>query len=335
VDPPAQRSHHNPILSQFNYMPHSPSWYPTASFTSLKQRNQILATIRAFFAARNVWEVDTPLLCHSTATDPHIGSLSVSVNHKTCYLQTSPEFAMKRLLAAGSGSIYQICKAFRAEEQGRLHNTEFTMLEWYRIGFDHHQLMDEMDALLQAALKTESAERITYRDVFKKYLDFDPLLADIAEFEKYARQQGFTNIQNPHSDDIDFWRHLLMSHCIEPQLGKTRPVFIFDFPTSQAALAKIRHDNPPVAERFEVYFQGIELANGYHELTDAIEQEKRFKADNQRRKAMQLPLIPADEHLLAALQKGFPECAGVALGIDRLVMLAIDAKIIGEVISFL
>lgn len=297
-----------------------------------------MADIRAFFAAREVWEVETPLLAHSTASDPHIASFAVSVaGNETTYLQTSPEFAMKRLLAAGSGSIYQLSKAFRSEEQGRLHNREFTMLEWYRVGFDHHQLMDEMDALLHLVLKTPPAERRTYRALFLHYLGIDPLLADAAALEKTAHQQGLGDIRSTLPEDIDFWRHLLMSHCIEPHVGKERPLYVTDFPASQAALAKIGTDGhtPPVAARFEVYFRGIELANGYHELCDPIEQEKRFLADMQRRALLQLPAIPLDTHLLAALTQGFPDCAGVALGIDRLVMLALDAETIGEVMSFL
>lgn len=314
------------------------NWRPTANITQLKQRSQILANIRQFFAKRNVWEVETPLLAHSTATDPHIGSLVVPImdgkNPSTFYLQTSPEFAMKRLLAAGSGSIYQISKAFRAEEKGRLHHTEFTLLEWYRIGFDHHQLMDEMDALLHCVLQTKPAERLSYQEIFQRYLKMDPLLASTEELIKCAHQQGLSISQTVDEDDIDFWRHLLMSHFIEPHLGKDWPVFITDFPASQAALARIRHDNPPVAERFEVYFQGIELANGYHELSDAAEQKRRFLSDNQRRQELGLPQIPMDEYLLAALEHGFPNCAGVALGIDRLIMLALKENTIEHVISF-
>lgn len=317
----------------------SPDWGPTASLTNLQLRSRILATIRLFFAERHVWEVETPLLACSTATDPHIGSLVVPMMHgkniTTHYLQTSPEFAMKRLLAAGSGSIYQIAKAFRAEEQGRLHHTEFTLLEWYRTGFNHHQLMDEMDALLHRVLKTKPAKRLSYRQIFQQYLNIDPLLASIEELATCAHQQGLKEIKNTDANDIDFWRHLLMSHFIEPNLGKDRPVFIIDFPASQAALAKIRYDDPPVAERFEVYFQGVELANGYHELSDAIEQKCRFLADNQRRQELNLPQIPPDEYLLAALTHGFPDCAGVALGVDRLVMLALKENAIEDVISFL
>jgi lysyl-tRNA synthetase class 2 len=314
-------------------------WQPTASLTNLRLRSKILATIRAFFAERHVLEVETPLLGHSTATDPHIGSWVVPVTHgknpTTLYLQTSPEFPMKRLLAAGSGSIYQIAKAFRAEEQGRLHNSEFTLLEWYRVGFDHHQLMDEMDALLHRVLQTKPAKRLSYTQVFEQYLGIDPLLCNLAALEKCARDHGLAEVQNPDPEDMDFWRPLLMSHLIEPHLGKDQPVFIMDFPVSQAALARIRAGNPPVAERFEVYFRGIELANGYHELSDAAEQKRRFLADNQKRQELNLPQIPPDEHLLAALAHGFPDCAGVALGIDRLVMLAVGGSAIAEVVSFI
>lgn len=308
------------------------SWQPTATIKHLQQRAQILAAIRQFFAARQVLEVETPLLGDSTATDPFIGSLTTTGSMQ--FLQTSPEFPMKRLLAAGSGSIYQITKAFRAEEHGRLHHTEFTLLEWYRVGFDHRQLMQETDALLQQVLHTPSAECLTYAQVFQQYLGIDPHLTSVAELENCARQYGLTHIQNPDAQDADFWRHLLMTHAIEPHIGQQRPLFITDYPASQAALARIRLDKPPVAERFEVYFRGIELANGYHELSDAKEQRRRFLADNQRRGALGLPQIPLDERLLAALTHGLPDCAGIALGIDRLVMLAVGANAIEEVISF-
>lgn len=309
------------------------TWRPTASLLNLQRRAQILATIRTFFAERNVLEVETPLLGYSTATDPHISSLIVPHNTTSLYLQTSPEFAMKRLLVAGSGSIYQIAKAFRAEENGRLHHTEFTLLEWYRVGFDHHQLMDEMDALLQQVLQTESAERCTYTEIFQRYLEIDPLLASSEELAQCAYAQGLIEIQNPDPKDDTFWCHLLMSHCIEPNLGKERPLFVLDFPPAQAALAKIRPGNPPVAERFEVYYRGVELANGYHELNDILEQKRRFFVDNQRRETLNLPQIPADPSLLAALAYGLPDCAGVALGVDRLVMLALGASNIAEVMS--
>lgn len=317
-------------------MSYSPPWRPTAPLHHLQQRAQILQTIRAFFAERNVLEVETPLLGQTSASDPFINSLSLILpgGKNPSYLQTSPEFPMKRLLAAGSGCIYQICKAFRAEEQGRLHGCEFTMLEWYRVGFDHHQLMDEMDALLSLVLRTQPAERCTYAELFNTYLDIDPHLATVKQLEECARKHGLTTLQNPDPNDANFWRHLLMSHFIEPHIGQSQPTFVMDFPASQAALARVRNGTPPTAERFEVYFKGVELANGYHELGDPLEQERRFDADNQRRRELGLPEMPLDTPLLAALNHGFPDCAGVALGIDRLMMLALGAESIAEVMSF-
>lgn len=309
-------------------------WQPTASINHLRLRAKLIATIRHFFTERDVLEVDTPLLCRSTATDPHIHSLTTSDIPLPYYLQTSPEFAMKRLLAAGSGSIYQLAKAFRRDEQGRHHNVEFTLLEWYRVGFDHQQLMDEVDALLQAVLKTDSADRCTYAELFQQYLQLDPHQSTALQLQQCAQAQGISGFIPDDADDKDSWLHLLLSHCIEPHVGQDKPLFITDFPASQAALAKIRAGDPPVAERFELYYRGVELANGYHELTHTSEQQRRFMADNRQRQARQLPQIPIDERLLAALQHGMPECAGVALGIDRLMMLAAGANAISEVISF-
>lgn len=290
----------------------------------LQQRAYILKTIREFFAERNVWEVETPLLSDATVTDPHIGSIAAGKS----YLQTSPEYAMKRLLVAGSGSIYQICKAFREDLVGRLHRPEFTMLEWYRIGFDHHALMDEMDELLQKILKTPPAERITYAEIFKKVLNLNPHFANVDELISCAKKINFSGKLNDENAYLD----LLFTHCIEPELAKDRPVFLYDFPASQAALSKIRPGNPPVASRFEVYFKGIELANGFHELQDAKEQRARFDNDLAYRKKHQLPLPPIDEKFLAALEHGLPDCAGVALGIDRLVMLALEKEKIEQVV---
>lgn len=305
-------------------------WQPSARLEYLQLRANILAQIRQFFAERNVLEVETPLLCSTTATDPHIASVTVNKNY---FLQTSPEFCMKRLLAAGSGPIYQICKAFRDDEKGRLHNPEFTMLEWYRPGFDHHQLMNEMDELLQAVLKTSSAERYTYREIFEKYLQLNPHTSSASELKQCAEKNGI-RASVLEEENPDSWLHVLLTHLIEPQLAKTVPVFIYDFPITQAALAKIRADDPPVAERFEVYYRGIELANGYHELADADEQRQRFLKDFQKRKQLGYNIVPLDEKLLAALANGFPDCAGVALGLDRLIMLAANANSIAEVVSF-
>lgn len=310
------------------------TWRPTASISQLRARAKIIAELRAFFSERNVLEVDTPLLCRVTATDPHLSSIRVPLdNHEIGFLQTSPEFPMKRLLASGIGSIYSLAKVFRGDESGRYHNLEFTMLEWYRIGFNHHQLMDEMDELFLRILNSEKAIRVTYRDLFRQFLNIDPFTASLSELQNATQNN---NINAPNlGDDHDTWLQLLMSHLIEPQLGMTQPHFIYNFPGSQAALAKIRNeDGHPVGERFEVYIQGIEMANGYHELTDDKEQRHRINADNSQRKKMHLPELPIDENLLAALAHGMPECAGVALGVDRLIMLATNANHINEVISF-
>ncbi|MGB6976811.1 MAG: EF-P lysine aminoacylase EpmA [Gammaproteobacteria bacterium] len=311
-------------------------WQPTATLANLQLRASIFAKIRAFFAERGVLEVETPLLCHSTATDLYIDSFTTcyQFDNRTYYLQTSPEFAMKRLLANGSGAIYQLSKAFRHEPNGHLHNPEFTMLEWYRPGFNHHDLMDEMDDLLHLVLKTPSAIRFSYAELFKHYLSLDPHGSDLTTLQNCAIQHhldGLTDLQALNRDD---WLNLLMTHYIEPRLSHERPIFIYDYPTSQAALARIRAEQPPVAERFEVYFRSIELANGYHELSDATEQQERFKRDIQMRQQRGYPTLPVDEKLLAALRQGFPDCAGVALGIDRLIQLVANAPSIADVISF-
>ncbi len=320
---------------------HDITWQPTAALETLRLRAELIAKIRHFFQLRGVLEVETPLLSHATVTDLHLQSftstyqLANGTAKETLYLQTSPEFAMKRLLAAGSGPIFQICKAFRNNgESGRWHNPEFTMMEWYRPGFNHHDLMDEMDALLQEILKVEPAERFSYAALFEKYLNINPHSSTAAELNAIAQQCNIAEIPHFDKNNKDNGLFLLMSHIIEPQIGQTTPIFIYDFPASQAALAKIRADNPPVAERFEVYYQGIELANGFHELTDAAEQRDRFINDLALRKKLNYPSVPIDEHLLASLSHGLPDCAGVALGIDRLMMLALNKKNIGDVVSF-
>lgn len=316
------------------------NWRPTANIANLKLRAEIIAKIRTFFAERNILEVETPLLSHSTVTDIYLQSFQTSyqfddLEFKTLYLQTSPEYAMKRLLAAGSGPIYQICKAFRnCGESGHLHNPEFSLLEWYRPDFDHFHLMNEVDELLTLILNTLPAERVTYAELFLRYTNIDPHLASIDELKCKLIELGIS-IENLNLIDRDSWLHLLMSHIIEPKLGRNnRPSFVYDFPVSQAALARIRLDNPPVAERVEIYLEGMELANGFHELNNANEQRQRFMNDLKKRQAMNLPLVPIDENLVAALEHGLPDCAGIALGIDRLIMLASKAKHINEIISF-
>ncbi|MFN3235133.1 MAG: EF-P lysine aminoacylase EpmA [Gammaproteobacteria bacterium] len=282
----------------------------------LHESAKIIQNIRAFFAARHVLEVQTSLLAETGVTDPHLHSIRTSHG----YLQTSPEYAMKRLLANGSGDIYQICKAFRREEVGRWHRCEFTMLEWYRVGYDHHQLMDDMDALLQSILKSCPAERVTYEDLFLTHLDIHPHDATLEQLQDEAKKHGLLDVFGKEHRNHDDWLNLLLSHCIEPKLGMNTPCFVYDYPASQAMLAKIKNNK---ASRFEVYYKGIELANGFHELQDAKEQRARFEENNRVRQTMNLEIIPIDEAFLAALEKGLPDCAGVALGVDRLILLAL------------
>ena len=314
-------------------------WKPSASQSMLILRARLLQRIRAFFLEREVLEVETPIMSSAAVTDPHIESYAINAPHldKTRYLHTSPEFAMKRLLAAGCGSIYQICKVFRQGEAGRQHNPEFTMLEWYRLGFDHHRLMTEVDDLirhlLEDYLNLVETQRLTYRDVFMQYVGLDPHIASIEELQAKATERGI-DVTGLNDVDKAPWLDLLMTHLIESHLPRNCPVFIYDYPASQAALARIRKDDPSVAERFELYVSGVELANGFHELTDAQEQRQRFIADNRTRNAAGLASMPIDENFLAALETGLPDCAGVALGFDRLVMLAAGAESISDVLAF-
>lgn len=312
-------------------------WQPSASLKTLKARADLLATIRRFFTARNILEVDTPLLAKYSVTDPYMDVLMADnpVGQQDSYfLQTSPEYAMKRLLAADSGPIYQICKAFRKGEAGGRHNPEFTMLEWYRPDFDHHQLMNEVEALVSEVLNNQQPfERVTYHDLFLKHFSVDPHSSDCEAIRSIARQHLDIQMESEQKDD---WLNLLMAESIEPTLGIDTPVFIIDYPSSQSALANIGMDNNgnAVAQRFELYCQGLELANGYFELTDVEEQKQRFEKDHQLRQVLSAPTVEADQFLLAAMEQGLPSCAGVALGVDRLLMLSQGLKGIAEAISF-
>ncbi|CAK4069929.1 elongation factor P--(R)-beta-lysine ligase [Vibrio sp. 16] len=314
-------------------------WQPTASVEQLRQRAHLLNQIRQFFLERDVLEVDTPAMSHATVTDVHLHTFQTEfvgpgyADGSKLYFMTSPEFHMKRLLAAGSGCIYQINKAFRNEENGRYHNPEFTMLEWYRVGFDHHQLMDEMDDLLQLVLKCGAAERMTYQQAFMDVLGVCPLEGSMQELKVVAAKLGLSDIAEPE-DDRDTLLQLLFSIGVEAKIGQKTPAFVYDFPASQAALAKINRQDPRVADRFELYFKGIELANGFHELDNPKEQLKRFEQDNAKRVEMGLEPQPIDHNLIAALESGLPECAGVALGVDRLIMLAIGCDHIDQVTAF-
>jgi lysyl-tRNA synthetase class 2 len=343
-------------------------WRPSASLETLRLRARLLAAVRAFFAGRGVLEVETPCLGAATVTDPHLHSLVTAPrgdftggrgaegSGRPLFLQTSPEYAMKRLLAAGSGSIYQLARAFRDGEAGRRHNPEFTLLEWYRPGFDHHRLMDEVEELLAATLGAERpaerpidarpggagpAERLTYAEAFRRHAGVDPFADPVRRLAEAAREAAGGAVPEL-GDDRDAWLDLLMATAVERRLGwdgdRARPTFVHDFPASQAALARVREPlpegGPAVAERFELFVAGMELANGFHELADPAEQRRRFETDLARRRAAGLPEPPIDERLLAALVAGLPDCAGVALGFDRLVMLAAGARSIEEVLAF-
>jgi lysyl-tRNA synthetase class 2 len=308
-------------------------WRPDAVAATLKARAELNGSVRAFFVARGVLEVETPILSAHATVDRFIESFRTADGR---WLQTSPEFAMKRLLAAGSGPIFQIARVFRLEEQGRHHNPEFTMLEWYRPGLSMHQLMDEVEALMRVLVGGDSAfDRLSYRDAFLRYAGFDPHASSAAEMRAAAIAADLVSANDFVEESSDFWLDLWMSRVVSPTLGTATPSFVYDFPASQSALAQVRHDTPPVAERFELFWRGIELANGFHELADANEQRARFEADQQYRSDAELVVPPYDAHLIAALGSGdFPDCSGVALGLDRVLMLKLGLSELKQVLAF-
>ena len=319
------------------------SWQPTLSWQNAQKRAQILQQIRHFFVERDVIEVETPALSLGTVTDVYLDALNCRYNFladsndseaTNLYLQTSPEFHMKRLLAAGYGCIFQIAKAFRHEEAGRFHNPEFTLLEWYRLGFDHFDLMNEVAELLKVVLACEAPVRITYQQLFVEQLGLDPLTASrkqlIAVITEHNKLSDW--LLTEHKSDILL--QFIFSEIIEPNIGKSAPCFVYNFPQSQASLAQICPDDKRVAQRFECYYQGIELVNGFNELTDVNSQLQRFQQDNLQRNELDLLAKPIDSNFIAALSYGLPQCSGVALGVDRLIMLALQAEHIEQVISF-
>ncbi|CAL1239953.1 EF-P lysine aminoacylase EpmA [Candidatus Methylocalor cossyra] len=319
-------------------------WRPTCTREALAQRAAWLAAIRRFFAERGVLEVETPLLGQTAPPDPHLRTFVTHFRRPgttvalRLFLQSSPEFAMKRLLAAGSGSIFQICKAFRNEEWGRLHNPEFTLLEWYRVGFSLPQLMDEIAALLAVlgrehrALQT--SERWAYADIFTRYVGVDPLDGTPGAFAARARALGLPEAEALCGEDRSLWLDLLFSHVVQPQLGHDRLCFVHAYPAILPSLARRHPQDPRLVERVEVFWCGIELGNGFHELSDAAEQEARFDADLARRRSLGLPAPPKDQRLLDALQCGLPDCSGVAIGLDRLFMLLLGKTALAEVLTF-
>jgi lysyl-tRNA synthetase class 2 len=313
-------------------------WRPSATPARLKSRAALLARTRAFFAARGVLEVDTPVLVNAPVSDVHIHSAAVQLAAERgasarFFLHTSPEYAMKRLLAAGSGDIYQVCHVVRGLEYGRLHNPEFTLIEWYRTGATLEALMDEVAALVRELLGSAGArrtdERLSYRDAFVRELALDPFTASVGELARAAAPLGFN--RTAQRDEL---LELLMGALVGPRLGAGALTFVHGYPATQAALARLDPADPRTARRFELYCDGIELANGFHELAQADEQRARFEADNAERRRVGLPVHAPDERLLAALAAGLPDCAGVALGFDRVAMLATGASHIEEVLAF-
>lgn len=315
------------------------SWLPTAPIANLLKRAAVIAQVRQFFSDRGLLEVETPSMSQATVTDIHLFPFQThyvgpgAAQGLSLYLMTSPEYHMKRLLAAGSGPIFQIGRSFRNEESGRHHNPEFTMLEWYRPYYDMYRLMNEVDDLLQQILDCGSAETVSYQQVFIRHIGVDPLSADKAQLCDAAIKLNLGDIAS-HEDDRDTLLQLLFAMGVEPNIGRDKPTFVYNFPATQAALAEISTEDHRVADRFEAYFKGIELANGFRELSDATEQRQRFNQDNRKRAALNLPQQPIDENLLSALEHGIPACSGVALGVDRLVMLALKADSLAEVIAF-
>ncbi len=306
------------------------NWQPSCSIQALKARACLYQQLRAFFHARGVMEVETPALSQAGNTDPNIGSFSVNAPHGLRYLHTSPEYPMKRLLAAGSGDIYQICKVWRQDESGRKHNPEFSMLEYYRVGFSYPQLMLEVTELLKLAIPhlTTTPQTLTYRQAFLEILGLDPHQASIEQLRACAQQQQI-DFQGELS--LQAWLDLLFTHCIEASFPSDRLTFICHYPATQAALARVHlEDGNWVAERFEVYLGPLELGNGYQEQTDARQLERVLAADAEQ----QVQDIPLDLRFMAAIQAGMPFSAGIALGLDRILLCRMQAKQLPSVLSF-
>jgi len=319
-----------------------PSWRPTASIDNLKRRHEITQAVRSFFLEQDFWEVETPLLSRETVVDTHLDPVPVSLSWDPArpgegepfYLQTSPEFAMKRLVAAGAEAIFQIAKAFRLAEAGPQHNVEFTLVEWYRVGDDLQAGMQLLSDLVAAVLNRGPAEMITYTQLFQSHLQIDPLSATNQQLRSVAQQHGVSLPESFGSDDVDGLLELLLSELIQPKLGFERPVILYHYPASQAALARLDETDPQVACRFELFVDGMELANGYDELLDAEVLVERNRRNNAARKALGKPPLPDESQLIEAMRSGLPACSGCALGLDRLVMAAIGAKSIDEVLPF-
>ena len=315
-------------------------WAPTADMRAIRLRARLNAAIRGFFARRDVLEVETPVLSQAGNTEPNIASFSLEFSGRTNgaprtrWLRTSPEYALKRLLAAGIGDCYELGRVFRDGEAGARHNPEFTMLEWYRVGWDHQRLIDEVAELINAALalvdRHATLERIAWRDLYRERLAIDPVTANDGELQ---RALGDVRV-DPQGLTRDDWLDLLLTHRLQPGFADDTMLAVFDYPASQAALARLRPGDPPLAERFELYLGPLELANGYHELIDPDEQRARFERDVSMREARGGVAPPIDERLLSAMRSGLPPSAGVALGIDRLLMAMLGSTRIADVLAF-
>ena len=310
-------------------------WRPSAELSTLRTRALFLRSVRQFFEQRSVLEVETPILSRGASVERQIDSFRTVDGW---WLSTSPEFAMKRLLAAGSGPVWQISRVFRTEEQGRLHNPEFTMLEWYRPDWTLDRLMDEVEALIRSLAPLKGGfERIGYCELIEREMGLDALACPVGAIAQAVAAAGIPlpeTVDEEDRQDRDFWLDLAMGAVIGPRLGAAAPLFVQDYPASQAALARLRPGPRPLAARFELYWRGIELANGFHELADTAEQRRRFVADQQWRAVRGRTVPPLDENLLAALAAGLPDCCGVALGLDRLFMLIAGLPSVAETMAF-
>ncbi|MCA9219895.1 MAG: EF-P lysine aminoacylase GenX [Planctomycetales bacterium] len=336
-------------------------WRPTASLDVLRRRADLLRRLRQFFDARNFWEAETPCLSHDTVVDRHLDPIEVQASSIGCFassrvqhrdaplwLQTSPEFGMKRLLAAGAEAIYQVAKSFRADETGRLHNPEFTMVEWYRVGDDYVAGMELLAELAKELLEADEIERVTYSHAFQQRVGLDPLSASVSELKRRAIDARLsfpdswlaTDAEHDVETYRDDWLDLLLVELVQPHLGLERPTILHDYPASQSALARVRPrdedgvSGPLVAERFELYVRGIELANGYHELLDSEVLAARNEANNAARLRDGKTPLPGDSRLLSAMREGLPACAGTALGFDRLAMVAFGLESVEQVMAF-
>lgn len=319
-------------------------WHPSASMPTLQKRARLLREIRTYFDARGVLEVETPMLSAHATVDAYIESFTTQfcpigrTTSQSCYLHTSPEFAMKRLLCAGSGDIYSLGKVFRNGEAGGRHNPEFTMLEWYRVGMDDQALMDDVADLLTSVANFQEIRRCSYGELFAQYLHLNPYVASDEELRQQVRDNVDDRLQGlDRNDCLD----LLFSRFVEPNLGSTEPevlagYFVYDYPATMSALARLatNADGHPVAARFELFVNGVELANGYHELRDARQQQERFEQEQYIRRKRGSRIYPFDQNMIDALAHGLPDCAGVALGIDRLLMLMLGTRNIADVLAF-